>query len=274
MNRVNSFQISFQSFGVKIGVRADSRDLLSAIEDEMDKINPHGFEVITDVEAAHLFEIKSKPNKVVEITKAGDLLWNEQKNFLPYLQSQIRLTIAEYAERRVFLHAGAVGWKGRAIVMPGTSFSGKSTLVAELIRRGASYYSDDFAVLDDNGMVHPFHRQLSLRVSEDRFSQVDIPIEALGGIAGFEPLPVGIVLMSQYKKEYNPPKKWKPEILSGGQGIMEILSHTIPIRHKPKFSLEVLNKVAECAIICKSQRGKAEEFADLLLNFIQTQVIK
>jgi hypothetical protein len=30
--------------------------------------------------------------------------------------------------------------------------------VAELVRAGATYYSDEFAVLDSRGRVHPFPR--------------------------------------------------------------------------------------------------------------------
>ncbi len=99
-------------------------------------------------------------------------------------------------------------------------------------------------------------------------------MEALGGKAGTEPIPIGIVLITKYKDGNKNPPKWKPEILSEGRGIMEIISNTIPIRYNPKFSLKVLNKVARRAIICKSQRGEAGEFADLLLDFFETKVIK
>lgn len=272
----NDFQISFQSFGVKIGVRADSIDLVSEIKNELSKINPNGFEIIDGSQVEHLFEIKWKKNKGLEIIKDGELLtiWESEVSPLLYLQSQIRLTVAEYAESKVFLHAGAVGWKGRAILIPAHSFSGKSTLVAELVKRGALYYSDDFAVLDREGLLHPFHRQISLRGYENKYTQVDFSVESLGGKASSEPIPVGIVLITKYQEGNKNPKNWKPQILSGGRGIMEILSHTIPIRYNPKFSLKVLNKVSKRAIICKSQRGEAGEFVDLLLNFIETQVIK
>jgi len=268
------FQISFQSFGVKIGVQTDSGDLLFEVEGELDKINPGGFEIIDDSQAEHLYEIRQRKNKIIEITKNEELLWSLAENWLPFLQSQIRLTIAEYAESRVFLHAGAVGWKEQAIILPARSFSGKSTLVAELVKKGALYYSDDFAILDQNGLVHPFHRQISLRGYEDKFKQVDFSVEALGGKAGSKPIPVGLVLITNYKDGNKNKKTWKPEILSEGRGIMEIISHTIPIRYNPKFALNVLNKVSRRAIICKSQRGEAGEFADLLLDFFETKVIK
>ena len=64
--------------------------------------------------------------------------------------------VANYAPDRVFVHAGVVAWRGRALVLPGTSFAGKTTLVAELVRAGAIYYSDEYAVLDEQGRVHPY----------------------------------------------------------------------------------------------------------------------
>ncbi len=39
--------------------------------------------------------------------------------------------------RCLWLHAGAVAWRGRALVLPGSPFAGKSTLVAALLDRGA-----------------------------------------------------------------------------------------------------------------------------------------
>ncbi len=149
-----------------------------------------------------------------------------------------------------------------------------SYATSDVYKREALYYSDDFAVLDREGLLHPFHRQISLRGYENKYTQVDFSVESLGGQASDEPIPIGIVLITKYQEGNKNPKNWKPQILSGGRGIMEILSHTIPIRYNPKFSLKVLNKVSKRAIICKSQRGEAGEFVDLLLNFIETHVIK
>src|ERR1051326_6942658 len=70
------------------------------------------------------------------------------------LESDLQLHVAEMARRCLFVHAGVVGWGGRALVIPGRSFSGKSTLVAALVRAGATYYSDEYAVFDAQGRVH------------------------------------------------------------------------------------------------------------------------
>src|SRR5277367_3536052 len=42
------------------------------------------------------------------------------------------------------VHAGAVLWRGRALLLPGGTHAGKSSLVTELLRRGATYYSDEY----------------------------------------------------------------------------------------------------------------------------------
>ena len=79
------------------------------------------------------------------------------------LESDMQRFVAEMAHRRVFVHAGVVGWQGKAIIIPGRTFTGKTTMVAELVRAGATYYSDEYAVFDLQGRVHPYARPLGMR---------------------------------------------------------------------------------------------------------------
>src|SRR5438045_8281052 len=105
------------------------------------------------------------------------------------LESHLRLCVAELAKHRVFVHAGVVGWKGKAIVIPGRSYSGKSTLVSELVKAGATYYSDDYAVFDARGRVYPFPKPLEMR-DEGAFRQTKIGVEDFGGRNATKPIPV------------------------------------------------------------------------------------
>ena len=75
--------------------------------------------------------------------------------------------VAFRAPDQIFLHAGAVAYLGRMIVLPAAALTGKSTLVAALVRAGATYYSDQFAVVDEQGRVHPY--ATPLRDPESRF---------------------------------------------------------------------------------------------------------
>src|SRR5204863_4683379 len=111
--------------------------------------------------------------------------------FVKFFEALLRATVGEYAPEHVVLHAGVVGWKGKAIVMPADSFKGKSTITAELVRRGAAYYSDDFAIVDKDGLVHAFPRTISLR---DGGRLVDLTPESLGASRNEPPIPVGLVL--------------------------------------------------------------------------------
>ena len=90
-----------------------------------------------------------------------------EEDVVQWLCQDIDNTVAQRSRQMLFVHAGVVGWRGLAIVIPGRSHTGKSTLVAELVWRGAVYYSDEFAVLDDTGRVHPSRRPLVLATRDD-----------------------------------------------------------------------------------------------------------
>jgi hypothetical protein len=124
-------------------------------------------------------------------------------------------------------------------------------------------------VLDADGNVEPFPKWLSLRGIIGEYTQLDCPVESLGGVAGTKPIPVGLILIARYQKAKKIPLRWQPKRLSAANGIMEILPHTLPIRNKPEIVLEVLNKLTTRAIIVKTVRGEASEFAPTLLNFFE-----
>lgn len=230
---------------------------------------PDLFEEIPYYKAVHSFSVRENKRAEFVLFKGRKKLTsgNDKEIFFKYLDSRIRLTIAEFAESRVFIHAGVVEWKGKAIILPAGSFQGKTTLVKELTKLGAKYYSDEYAVLDEGGFVHPFPKTLSIRGLIDEYQQVEFPVESFGGVKGIEPLPVGMILITEFVSG----AEWHPQFLSDGLGIMELLSHTIPIRYNPKFALKVLNKTVNRAIIVKTKRGEANEFAVKLLSFFENK---
>ena len=116
----------------------------------------------------------------------GDQPVASSKNSHPVfnaLEWEIHRFLAERAPDRIFVHAGVVEWQGKAIVVPGQSFSGKSTLVAAFVRAGCRYLSDEYAILDSEGLCHAHPRDLSLRI-EGRVERK--PIGELGGRTGHE----------------------------------------------------------------------------------------
>lgn len=183
---------------------------------------------------------------------------------LGVFDAQLRAYIALYSPDRVFVHAGVVGWRGRAIVIPGPSFSGKTTLVAELVRAGAVYYSDEYAVLDAHGRVHPYPKPLSIRT--DGWIGVDHDVASFGGAAGQEPLPLGLVVVTQYR----PDAKWDPERLSPGEAVLALLANTVPAQDRPEETMTALRSVVDTAdaVTLRGDRGEAAALAPQLLEAV------
>jgi hypothetical protein len=177
------------------------------------------------------------------------------------LASDLQMQLALTSPWRVFVHAGAVGWKKRAIVIPGGNETGKTTLVAALVRSGATLLSDEFAVLDRRGRVHPY--PLPLRVRGDPASGArDVPVEELGGRAAEEPLPVGLILAVRY----DPRGSGRLQSLSQGRGAMELLANATQARLQPRRVLASVGRAAGEAIALKGRRGEAKDAANRILS--------
>jgi hypothetical protein len=180
---------------------------------------------------------------------------------LDRLRQYLMVHVANHAPDRVFVHAGVVGWRGYAILLPGPSFAGKTTLVAELVRAGATYYSDEYAVLDADGLVHPYARDLQMR-EPGRLEQRAMPIEALNGIGGLGPLPVGNVFFAEYMQGAH----WQPQSLSPGLAALEMMRHAIPVQRTPARVMATLSCTMSDAKAWRSMRGEARETAEMILG--------
>jgi hypothetical protein len=262
--------LNFECLGVKLGLRSNNSVLIKRLKARLPDILPIERRDIQESEAIHWFSIvkNSGAGKHYKIYKeleiiSTDLLIGE---ILDVLESQIRITIAEFAENFVFLHAGVIGWRGMAIVIPGKSFSGKTTLVAELVKRNCDYLSDEYAVIDEKGFVHPFPKKLSLRGILDDYRQVDFDVEELGGARAQTPLPIGFLLITEYNKKI---KKPNLKVQSPGEGLMASVANSISVRRTPKFVLKVLSSFINKVVILKTKRGDVAEFADLFLNYLE-----
>src|SRR5579871_2866237 len=195
--KTTPYRVQFEAFGVEMRVCTNTRDLLGEVEA---MLPPNARRVpLTDTDHRLALVGDELENYVIYRYDGAPIHDAPGRDYaLIMLESQINGHVALEAEDYVFVHAGVVGNGTRAIVIPGVSFSGKTTLVRALVEAGAVYFSDEFAVFDEAGLVHPYPRRLALRpllvgesttISEPA---VDMPLEQLGGVAGVEPLPVGL----------------------------------------------------------------------------------
>jgi len=187
----------------------------------------------------------------------------ELEELLDTLEGDLHVFVAELARRRMFVKAGVVGWRGRAIVIPGRSGTGKSTLTAALVRAGATYFSDEYAVLDARGRVHPYPRHLSIRGHDERRRRCTP--EELGGRAGCKPLPVGLVVVTNYR----PGVQWQPRALTAGRAALALLDTAVPALRKPAEVLDTLQQVVSHAPSLKGARGEADEMVEALLKRLE-----
>jgi hypothetical protein len=260
---------SFVSYGRRIGVRTNDPNVLERLRQHL----PPGWKPSSSTVVERLYSLVAGGPSARTNVRRFNLLYGdivrlarsrELDEVLETFESNLRLYVAEAARRRLFIHAGAVGWRGQAILIPGRSFSGKSTLVAELVRAGASYYSDEYAVLDGNGYVHPFSQPLSLR-EPGAARQTKCEVEALGGRRGVKPLPVGVIIVSQYKAG----ARWRPRQLSEGLGAMALLNNTVSIRRQPEVAMNTLQKAVSDATILRGVRGEAGEVVASILERLE-----
>ena len=186
---------------------------------------------------------------------------------LAIFESELALYVAERARRRVFVHAGVVGWQGKAILIPGSTLSGKTSLVAALLRAGATYYSDEYAVLDERGRVHPFPRPLSIREKEGAPS-TKRPAAELGAQTGIKPIPVGLVAVTHYKKG----ARFRPRRQTEGRAVLELLAHTVPARRKPRRAFATLSRAVSGVPVLEGARGEADRTASALIERLDALV--
>jgi hypothetical protein len=272
MNRIDRLGwaegISIHAYGRRVGVRTNEPALLGGIGELL----PPDWEPCASPLVDHLFSLRvggAAPGGRVRsfhLLYGGHTLLARSDRLdvvLRALESHLHLYVGEYASNRVFVHAGVVGWRDRAILLPGASGAGKSRLVAALLSAGANYYSDEYAVLGPQGLVHPFARKLSIR-SPDGAGPCRYGPEAFGSRAGAGPLPVALVALANYR----PGATWRPRALTAGQALVALLENTLSAQLDPEGALRVLQKVVAPARVVKGARGEADETARELLAML------
>ena len=180
------------------------------------------------------------------------------------LRTAIKIDLAEFAPGRVFLHAGAVVWNGKGIVIPGSTMSGKTTLVRAFLREGAVYYSDEYAVLDPQGYLHPYPQPLGLRASGGT-AQRDRTAESLGARIGTEKAPIHYVVATTYQG----PALWKPSVLSQGRTVLALLERAVAAHREPERVLATLERTVRHATGWEGDRGDATETARAIIRRIE-----
>jgi hypothetical protein len=255
-----SQSFAFESFDVRVRVTVDNPEVLEQVRS---LLPPHArpcpvedasesFGILTDDNGSYRFERGDSP-----VSRGLDLRFA-----LLLMEAQLRIYVGLHTPGKIFVHAGAVEYGGTALVIPGMSFAGKTMLATALVQAGAAYLSDEYAVIDEAGLVHPFAKPLSIRDSEQ--VQNDHEVEALGGRIAAEPVPIGVVVFTEYRTG----AQWQPRELTLARATLGMLQHTLPALKRHEEALRVLRTAIEGAVLLEGERGEAAEVAPRLLDLV------
>lgn len=253
------------AFGVSFGLRSEGSELAAALR----AIAPPGATEVASPTPDHWITLWAEGEAEARIIVGLD---GEQLAYrgpslpeaLAVLDARLRLHLASHSPDRVFVHAGVVRALGQTIVIPGRSFSGKSTLVAALLAEGASYLSDEYAVLDGEGLVHSFLRPLALRAHGERRATPDPRSLAAGADSATGPQRIALVLSTHYRAGAS----FAPEPISAGQAMLELFDNTVSAQIAPARAWTSLRAAVEGCRALRGERGEADQAARALIALL------
>ncbi len=159
----------------------------------------------TGMESPRAYAMLMEPGTVGGLYLKGDFCR------VNYLSSFEHLLFQVHQETEVFLltnnpahmfiHGGTVERNGAGYMMPAETKKGKTTLTLALVREGYGFMSDEFAVLDRQGILHPYPRSLSVRGDTLRlfpelnrrrmeFPMISNPVDSLYSVDPWSTFPV------------------------------------------------------------------------------------
>ena len=260
---------AFNCHGARVGIRVNEPAVLRQIPAHL----PPGWKRVSSPVVDNLYSFVvggDVPNSRVKrfhllYAGSGQLARSlKLEDVFDALEADLDYRVAVGSRDRLFVRAGVVGYRGRAVVILGPHGGGRSTLVAAMVKAGATYYSDEYAVFDTRGRVHPYPRPLALP-GENGAPPSRRSAKRLGGRSGRAPLPLGLIVVTEHKSG----ARWRPEALSPGQAVLALMEHTVPARIRPAFALEVLRHAVADPVALRGWRGAAAQVAPALLRRLE-----
>jgi hypothetical protein len=256
--------VAIEAHGVRLGIRVDDPVILPSLKSYL----PFAWTPVRSspatVQRLFSLQLNGADGQAVLYADEHEVCRSDHvEELLPLIQIGGTAFVAEMAPHHVFVHAGTVEMHGRAILVPGISHSGKTALVAELVRAGATYYSDEYAVIDGEGYVHPYPQPLGLRQPENAVHYWT-PVEDLGGTTGTLPIRVGLIVGTRHE----PGASWQPIPLSRAEGLGALLINARATRRRPEAVLDVLGRAVTGARVLGGLRGEAPVAAGAILQAV------
>lgn len=202
-----------------------------------------------------------------QVCAAGQTLASSAtlETLIPQLQNLLDQEMVNRFTGVVAVHAGVAAFGGSAVLLPGPSRAGKSTLVAELVRRGCVYFSDEYALIDHVGRAHPYPRAMMLRngLPEAR----PVLVSEWEGTVGNGPAPVRLVLAL----EHAPGSSWDILRVPQSEMLLTLLKNTPHSVSESRDLVAPLLRVSEGAACFAGVRGEAADAAGRIVKMLANQ---
>lgn len=254
-----SHQVSYREYGLTLSLSVDS-----PIPGLVERIELPGWRRLPFSPEAPTYVVSHNPNSQdPHEARLGERLVvanREESRFVSNLQTEIYGYLAEHSSSHAFIHAGAVAVDEKAFLFPGHSHAGKSTFVRALVEAGATYFSDEFGVIEiATGRIFPFPRKVMLREPE-RAVQLPPPSDDVlrrGLAAG------GIILLS-----YQAEAGLELEPCPPPRAALELFSRSVAARRLGAKLLQAYAPVVQAAPCWRGVRGEAAAAARQFLEFV------
>lgn len=173
------------------------------------------------------------------------------------VESELALFAAERLAGLVAVHAGVLVVDGRAVLLPGVSHAGKSTLCSAALDAGVEVWSDEFALVDADGRVRGWRRPVRVRTGGGVVRRplppprTEAPVEVAGvACVVFDRAAVRTELVECDRLD----------------AMSDVLMNTVCARTRPVESFEAARAVTSDAVLLRGTRADATEALHVLLE--------
>lgn len=217
---------------------------------------PPGFCVSRRPVSGPHFALRTSGGAILTTHEGREInLGASRKRVTAYVESRLEGLASAHSPNFAFLHAGCVEIDGRAILLPGRSCAGKSTLVAEFAKGGARYLSDDLVPIDARLRAHPFPRPLGIRPPQGG-AAARTSLKALGVEPANRARPIALIWCGSFDPLVGS-STFAPQ--TAAQAFAALLSHAPGAQIRPEVIVPILAGIARMVPVFVGVRGEASE---------------
>jgi hypothetical protein len=180
----------------------------------------------------------------------------------------------------VAIHAGAVSYRGRGIVLPAPMNTGKTTLVGALICDGFDYLSDEAALIGMGGRLLPFLKPLTFEPgSYDLLPQLQALAETRSGLrrqhvvsdelrAGSAGTPCEIGWVVTFSRRAGAPTTLEP--LSRAETLAALAKNSFNLHGLGAHGMDILGSVVRGATALHLEVGDLQDAVKAIRGLVGT----